>query len=383
MPRDKVVNVVIEGVRAAYQKKFPGYNFSFNIGKLSGDLEVFVEKRVVETVSDEKTEISLRKARSFKRKISVGDLIKIPFSGKIGRIEILVAKQIIAAKISELEQSAVYREFESKKGTLLTGVIYKKERAGFAVNVGDTMALLPRSGFIPGEQYQIGSPIKALLKEVLRVQRGGYQLILDRASAEFVRLLIKFEIPEVFEGVVEIKRIERIAGYKTKLAVSSNDKEIDPVGTCIGLGGSRIRPILREIGNEKIDLIRWSESPEQLVKDSLKPASVDRVEILDNKVAVVWLDEDQRSFAIGRMGQNIQLASMLTGYEISLKSGSEEAKKLLADEAESVPAENSDAGSSQEMAQQEEKNGAASKDSGVAESSEQEDEKKNGAASGD
>ena len=184
--------------------------------------------------------------------------------------------------------------------------------------MGDVTALLPNENLVPDEGLRAGVPVRALLKEVLPQSRGDYQLILDRASAEFVERLLEIEIPEIFEGVVEIKRIVRSAGYKTKVIVSSNSADIDPVGTCVGVGGSRIKPILRELGREKIDLIESVPSIEDLVKDSLKPADIDKVSV-DGGVATVWLAQDQRSLAIGRLGQNISLASKLVGVDIQLQ----------------------------------------------------------------
>ena len=163
----------------------------------------------------------------------------------------------------------------------------------------------------------MGYPIRALLKDVYLEPRNDNQLILDRASQQFLVKLLELEIPEVFEKLVEVKKAVRIAGYKSKIIVTSNDSNIDPVGTCVGVGGSRIKPILKELGVEKIDIIPQSESTESLVGNALKPAQIDRIEI-EGKIARVWLDESQRSLAIGKMGQNITLASQLTGYEIQL-----------------------------------------------------------------
>lgn len=319
LDRDSVISVVCEGVHAAFAKRFPGVVFRVLYNQKAGEVEVFAEKEVVPSVKDVEHEISLRRAKALKPKVKVGDTIDVPFEEKIGRIEILTAKQIIASKIREIEQSAVYREYVDKEGTIISGVVHKRERAGFAVKVGEVIALLPKENIIPQESFRIGGPVRVLLKEVLPVARGDFQLILDRASAEFVKKLLEIEIPEVFEGIVEVKKIVRIAGYKTKAVAVSNSKEIDPVGTCVGVGGSRIKPILRELGQEKIDLIEWSDSLEGLVKNSLKPAEIDKVELEGDKKAVVWLAQDQRSLAIGKMGQNIMLASKLVGLEIQLQ----------------------------------------------------------------
>ena len=320
LDKENVIEVVCEGVLSAFQKKFPEASLLAVYNKKTGEVEVFSEKTVVSSVSDEYKEVSLRRAKVYNSGAQIGDSVNVPVEQReIGRIEILAAKQFIANRIRDLEQSAVYKDFIDKKGTVVSGIVHKRERMGFAVKIGEVMALLPKDNSIPQEQIRTGHPIRTLLKDVLPISRGDYQLILDRVSADFVKGLLEIEIPEVFEGIVEIKRIVRIAGYKTKAIVISSSKEIDPVGTCVGVGGSRIKPILRELGQEKIDLIEWADAIEELVKNSLKPAEIDKVEMVSDNRAVVWLAEDQRSLAIGRMGQNILLASRLAGVEIQLQ----------------------------------------------------------------
>lgn len=314
-----IISAIKDGVSVAFQKKFPGVDLIISFNQKAGEIEAFVKKEVVSSLKNRDLEISLRKAKIIDSKAKVGDIIPVPFEHKVGRIEILTAKQIIANKIRGLEQSAIYDDYKDKQGSIVTGTVYKRERDGFAVKMRDVTALLPNNGVIPNESLRAGLPVRALLKDVLPVARGDYQLILDRSSADFVKKLLEIEIPEVFEGVVDIKKVARTPGYKTKLLVSSNNSDIDPVGTCVGVGGSRIKPILRELGQEKIDLIQWTESFELLVKNGLKPAEIDKVEILDNDSAMVWLAQDQRSLAIGRMGQNISLASRLTGLNIQLQ----------------------------------------------------------------
>lgn len=319
LDREKVVEIVCDGIRAAYEKKYPEEAFQVIYNKKTGNTDVFVERVVVNAVEDELSEISLKKARSIVADAALDDLICVPFDDKVGRIEILTAKQVIAGKIRELEQLAVFKEFKDKEGAIVSGTVHKSERAGLSVNLGDVTALLSRENFIPGEALRVGYPVRALLKEVLPAAIGGYQLILDRSSADFVKKLIALEIPEVYEGIVEVKRIVRIPGYKTKIAVVTNSNDIDPVGTCVGVGGVRIKPILKELGHEKIDLVAWTENTEHLVASSLKPAEIDKVEIFEPGKARVWLSEDQRSFAIGKLGQNIALAARLAGIEIQLQ----------------------------------------------------------------
>lgn len=317
LDRAVISDIIAEGMLAAYQKRYPTLSLRAEYDKKSDQILIEVEKEIVSTVADEDTQISLKKARFIDKDLDVEQKIWVPFDGKIGRIEILRAKQIIASKIRKVEATAIYNEFKPKEGTIVNGMIHKSERGGLVVKMGDNLAFLPTSLSIPGDKIIIGFPIRALLKEVLLEPRNENQLILDRASDEFLQRLFELEIPEIFEKLVEIKKVVRIAGYKSKIAVVSHDSNIDPVGTCVGVGGSRIKPILKELGTEKIDIIVWSENREALVKDALKPAEVNRVEVMGD-IAQVWLDEDQRSLAIGKMGQNIALASRMTGLNIQL-----------------------------------------------------------------
>lgn len=337
LDKEKVIEIVCEGITAAYTKRFPDTLFHVSFNRKTGNVDLFTDKKVVSSVADDEHEISLRKARILEASAHLDQIIQVPFEEHIGRIEILTAKQIIAGKIRDLEQLAIFNDFKDKKGTIITGMVHKKERAGFAVKVGEILALLPQEGIIPGEIIKVGHPIKALLKETYPSARGDYQLFLDRASAEFVKKLLEIEIPEIFEGLVEVKNIVRTPGYKTKIVVASVRKEIDAVGTCVGVGGSRIKPILRELGQEKIDLIEWTDSIETLVRSSLKPAEIDKVDLSHDSKVTVWLAPDQRSFAIGKMGQNINLASKLVGLEIQLQDlvANPQALSLYSDSAES------------------------------------------------
>lgn len=335
LDRSVLSSIICEGLLVAYKKRYPDLPLDVTYNKHSDELEVTVAKEVAQNVDDELAQISLRKARALDKDIDLGQSITVPFEGPIGRIEILKAKQIIAQKIRAIEYAAVYNEFKPKEGTIVHGVIHKADRHGVTVKVDDALAFLPKSLQIPEEKTIVGYSIRALLKEVLPEPRNENQLILDRSSAEFLMRLFELEVPEIFEGLVEIKRIVRAPGYKSKIVVSSNDPNIDPVGTCVGVGGARIKPILRELGLEKIDIIEATTSREELIRKSLKPAEVNRVEIIDDKSADVWVDEDQRSVAIGKMGKNIALASQLTGLQINLvKNESTSAEELFEDRDE-------------------------------------------------
>lgn len=312
-------SIVCEGMLAGYKKKYPDIAFDITYDHATGLVAINSQKEVTSsTAEDELRQISLKKARFIDKNTEAGSQIWVPFEGKIGRVEILYARQVIAQRIRMVEAATIFNEFKDKQGEVVHGSVHKCERGGMIIKLDDALGFLPTSLAVPSDRCVVGLPIRALLKEVLVEPRNDHQLILDRSSSEFLHKLLELEVPEIFEGLVEVKKIVRIAGYKSKVLVASRDKNIDPVGTCVGVGGSRITPILNELGGEKIDIIQWSESLDTLVKGALKPAKVSKVEIVDGTVARVWVDEDQRSYAIGKSGQNIALASKLVGLNIQL-----------------------------------------------------------------
>ena len=334
LDRSVLSEIICEGMLAAYQKKHPEIEFQAHHDKKTDEVIIVSKKKIVSSVKDPEKEISVRKAVHINKKLKEGDEIWLPFEGSIGRIEVLRAKQVIASKIRDIEASAVYEEFKDKQGSIVHGVVHKCERTGIVVKIQDVFAFLPKSLSIPGEKCTVGFTIRALLKEVLPQPQNENQLILDRVSPEFLQALFELEVPEVFEKLVEIKKIVRRPGYKSKVLVVSHDTNIDPVGTCVGVGGVRIKPILKELGGERIDVLSWRESLEQMVKDALKPAEIKGVQLINNETANVWLREDQRSLAIGKMGQNISLASQLLGITINLMSDDSQQADLGIDDSE-------------------------------------------------
>ncbi len=332
LDREVLSSIVCESMLAAYNKRYPDLALAVEYDRHTGDIVIKVKKTVVSSVEDEDSEISLKKARALDKNIDLGSELWFPFDGAIGRIEILRAKQVIASSIRKIEADAIYNEFKHREGSIVVGVVHKCERGGAVVKIDDVLAFLPKSLSIPGEKCSPGFSIRVLLKEVLPEPQNDSQLILDRASADFLEQLLRIEIPEIFEKLVEIKGVVRTAGYKSKIIVASHDKNIDPVGTCVGVGGGRIMPIRKELGGEKIDVIPWDDSRELLVQNALKPARVNSVEIVEGGAkALVWLDDDQRSLAIGKMGQNIALASRLVGMDIQIMSPISNSEVTLAD----------------------------------------------------
>lgn len=319
LEREALGSIVCEGMLAAYQRKYPDLALKVEEDSATGNLVVFVQKTVVSAVDDDYSQISLKKARNIDKNIGLDECLWLPFEGSIGRVEVLRARQVIASKIKQVEARVVYDLFKHKRGQIIVGTVHKIERSGVSIKFDDVYAFLPYSLSIPGEKFAVNYTIRALLKEVLLEPQGDNQLILDRVSSEFLQALFELEIPEVFEKLVEVKKIVRVPGYKSKVAVFSHDRNIDPVGTCVGVNGSRIKPILKELSGETVDVFLWSDSLPLFVKNSLKPAVIDRVEISqDNTIAYVWLNEDQRSFAIGKGGQNISLACQMTGVTVQL-----------------------------------------------------------------
>lgn len=331
LSRETLKSIVAAGLLAAYEKKYPNLVLRANVDKNSGDVAIEIEREIVANIEDEDFEISLKKARSIDKDAEVGGRLWVPFEGSIGRIEVLHARQVIAQQIRKIEARAVFDEYKSREGEVVHGVVHKVERAGVAVKVDEQLAFLPKSLSSPLDKFVVGFTIRARLKEVLEEPRGDSQLILDRGSADFVQQLFELEIPEIFEKLVEIKKIVRAPGYKTKVLVSSNEKNIDPVGTCVGVGGSRIKPILKELNGEKIDILPLSDSKELLIKNALKPAVVDRIEFADNNTALIYIEPDQRSLAIGRMGQNIALASELVSMSLQLVDNVQGARTIEID----------------------------------------------------
>ena len=323
LDQSELRNVIQAGLIAAYEKKYPGINLKVIIDEKNDSLSLFSEKKVVSKPENTYLEISLKKAQHLQKNIQLDDMIWTLFEEPIGRVEILKARQVITAMLKDIEARGIFDAFKSKEGTIVQGVVHKYEQNGTLVMLQDILAFLPRSLSIPGEKYIAGRPIRALLKEVHSEYRNNGQLILDRSSGDFLKCLLELEIPEIYDKLIEIKAVARRAGYKSKVIVAQNDPNIDPVGTCIGVGGSRIKPILKELCGEKIDVFSWSHSTDELVGLALRPAEINKVEMISDKKARVWVSDDQRALAIGKMGQNIGLACELLGIEIELVSSGE------------------------------------------------------------
>ena len=328
--KDVLVSSLCDALVAGYKKHIKDKeadNVEAILDEESGEIGVFRTKLVVENVEDPDTQISLEDAKEIDDEVELEDEVKIEVTPEdFGRIAAQSAKQVITQRIREAERKLVLDEFMSKKGTLITGIIQRRDDRNVIVNIGKTDAIMPSKEQLPGEYYKPGNRIRVFVLNVKETTRLP-QVIVSQAHPEIVRELFELEVPEIEDGIVEIKSIAREAGYRTKLAVWSNDPSVDSVGACIGPRGSRIQTIVGELKNEKIDIVRYSEDPVEYIVNALSPARIISVDILadeeNRKEAFVIVPDDQLSLAIGREGQNVRLAHRLTGWKIDIKSESQ------------------------------------------------------------
>ncbi len=282
--------------------------------------KVFEIRTVAETVTDETAEISLADALALNPEVVVGNRLKVPTEPKdFGRIAAQTAKQVIIQKIKDAERDKIFSEFKQREGDLVTGTVKRNSHGNIIVAVGRAEAIVPYREQSPRENFKPGDRIRAYLLEVEKSPRGA-QVILSRASQELVRGLFELEVPEIYDGTVEIKAIAREAGSRTKVAVKSNDSNVDAVGACVGMKGSRVRAVVEELSGEKIDIVRWSEDPVELCANALNPADILDIDVESEKGTIrVLVPQDQLSLAIGKRGQNARLASKLIGWSIDIR----------------------------------------------------------------
>ena len=358
--KEVLIASLCDAMVAAYKKHMhvkDADNIEAILDEQTGEIGVFATKLVVKNVEDEDLQISLKEAKEIAEDVEEGDELKIEVTPEqFGRIAAQSAKQVITQRIREAERNLVLNEFLDKKGTLTTGIIQRVENRNVIVNIGKNDAIMPLKEQIPGEYYKPGNRIRVFVLNVKETTRLP-QVIVSHAHAEIVRELFELEVPEIEDGIVEIKSISREAGYRTKIAVWSNDPEVDSVGACIGPRGSRIQTIVSELKNEKIDIVRYSEDPVEYIVNALSPARVVSVDILANdeyaKEAMVVVPDDQLSLAIGREGQNVRLAHKLTGWKIDIKSVSQMEKQEAANfEAYDVPEETDEVEEQDELQQE-------------------------------
>jgi len=337
LPKEVVIAAVELALVSAYKKDnfAPNQNIVAKIDQVTGAVKVWAEKAVVEKPSDLRSEISLSEAKKIKPDIQVGEVIKVEATPRnAGRIAAQTAKQVILQRLHEAEHSAIFEEYSNKEGDIISGVVQRVEPRQVLVDLGRVEAVLPAAEQVRSERYRPGQRLKLYLLEVARAGRGP-QVTVSRSHPDLLRRLFELGVPEVVNGVVEVKSIAREAGYRSKVAVSARQEGIDPVGCCVGLRGIRIQNIMKELDGEKLDVVMWSPDPAVFIANALSPAQVAGVELDKNEgIATVIVPDKQLSLAIGKEGQNARLAAKLTGWRIDIKSASTaEAERLAKVEA--------------------------------------------------
>jgi len=334
--RDELIRMIEAGILAAARKKYgTADNISVEVNPDKGNISVVIDKEVVEKVEDSAIEIELDKAKEIDPQAEIGEHVEIPIDfADFGRTAIQAAKQVVIQRVREAEREKVHEEYSGKVGEIIHGTVQQVERGNYIIYISkQTEAIIPSREQNRKERFKQGDAIMACLIEVNDTTKGP-QLILSRTHSLFLRSLFLKEVPEIAQGLVEIKEIAREPGSRSKVAVISHDRSVDPVGACVGLKGSRVQSIVKEVGGERIDIVPWSEEPEEFVRRALSPATIMRT-VLDRPTGSmkVIVSDDQLSLAIGRAGQNVRLASKLTGWQIDLMTRAEfEGKKAAAEE---------------------------------------------------
>lgn len=328
--KDKGINkeILIEAIEAAlvsaYKKNYgTTQNVKINIDRETGEVKVYSQKTVKEDAMNPLLEISLVEAKKINPLVKVGDVISIEVKPKnFGRIAAQTAKQVVMQRIKEAERNIIYEEFAGRETDLVTGTILRIDKKNVIIDLGKTEVILPPTEQMPNEVYNPGERIKVYILEVKKTTKGP-QITVSRSHPGLIKRLFELEVPEIYEGIVEIKSIAREAGSRTKIAVHSRDENVDPVGACVGQKGTRVQAIVDELKGEKIDIIKWSKDAAEYISNALSPAKVIKVDIdEDNKTARVIVPDNQLSLAIGKEGQNARLAAKLTGWKIDIKSQS-------------------------------------------------------------
>ncbi|GAB4444595.1 MAG: hypothetical protein Fur0044_40860 [Anaerolineae bacterium] len=327
LPIDIVLEAVEVALVSAYKRNFSGnHSVTAQIEPKTGKVSVFIEKVVAEEVQDERNEISLDQAKTINPRAKVGELISIDSTpdDDFGRIAAQTAKQVILQRIREAERDALYNTYAEREGEIVNGTVHKIDPHQVTLSLGKVEAFLPRSEQIPTERYSEGQRLRAYVASVAKASRGP-QIIVSRTHRNMLRRLLEVEVPEIYNGTVEIKSIAREAGYRSKVAVAALQEGVDPVGSCVGMRGTRIQSIVNELNGEKIDVVQWNPDLSFFIANALSPARVMNVMLSDEKgkTAAVVVPDKQLSLAIGKEGQNARLAAKLTGWRIDIKSASE------------------------------------------------------------
>ncbi len=327
--KEYLLEAIETALVTAYKRNFDSAeNVKITMDKETGEIHVYAEKDIVEKpeeVENSKLQICLEDARKINKKLEVGDKAEIEQVPKnFGRIAAQTAKQVIVQKIREASRNFIFDEFNERKGEIVSGIVQKADGGIVVLDLGKIEGVMPVKEQIPTEKYKVNDKIRGYVLDVERGIKGAPQVIISRANNDFVRKLFELEIPEIYEGLIEIKSVSRDPGNRCKVAVYSQNENIDPVGSCVGQKGIRIQNIINELNGEKIDVIEWSEDPAIYISAALLPAEVMAVDVKpEEKFAQVIVRDDQLSLAIGKAGQNARLAARLTNWKIDIKSESQ------------------------------------------------------------
>ena len=324
-------NALITALEAAYKENYgTEENVKIDIDK-NGDIIVFAEKTIVEKVEDEVKEISLEEAKKKKKTSKVGDVVKVIIVPKdFGRIAVQKGKQIIVQKLREKEKEVRFNEYQEKKGEIITGIVQKAgEGKTVILDLGKLEGIMPVKEQVEKDKYAVNQKIRVYVQDIVKREKGDVQVIVSRRANDFLKRLFEYEIPEIDEGLIEVKSVSREPGIRSKVAVYSKNENIDPVGSCIGPKGLRIESIKKELRGEKIDVVEWSEDPAKLIAQALLPAEIMAIDINEEtRFAQVIVADDQLTLAIGKKGQNVRLAVELTHWAIDIK-GITEFKEMI------------------------------------------------------
>lgn len=340
--KESLLESIETALVTAYKRNFDSEeNVKVTMDSETGEIHIYALKDVVEQVENPNLQILLEDAKKVDKKLMVGDVAEIELAPKnFGRIAAQTAKQIIVQKIREESRNVVFEEFNERKGEIVSGIIQKADGNIVVLDLGKLEAVMPAKEQVPTEHYHVNDKIRAYVMNVDRGAKGSLQVTISRACSDFVRKLFELEIPEIYEGVIEIKSVSRDAGNRSKVAVYSPNENIDPVGSCVGQKGIRIQNIINELHGEKIDVIEWNPDPAIYISSALLPAQVMAVDVHeDEKFAQVIVPDDQLSLAIGKSGQNARLAARLTGWKIDIKSETQFREMIAKSQEENETAE--------------------------------------------
>ena len=330
--KEYMLEAIEAALLTAYKRNFDALdNVKIVMDKQTGATYVYSVREVVENANDDAQEISLKDAKKINKTLEIGDQVDVEIVPKdFGRIAAQTAKQVIIQKIREAERNVLFDEYSEKKGEIVSGIIQKAGKGAVVVDLGKVEGIMPIKEQNPNEHYRVNDKIKAYVSDVQRGEKGSLQVIISRTNPDFVKKLLELEIPEIYEGLIEIKSVSRDPGSRSKVAVYSQDENIDPVGSCVGQRGIRIQNIITELNGEKIDVIEWDKDSATFIAAALLPAKIMAVDIKEEeKFAQVIVPDEELSLAIGKSGQNARLAAKLTNWKIDIKSESQFREMLM------------------------------------------------------